>query len=119
MKTIVQRSRYLVLIGCWVMPACGQIETGYFQSKVDHVTQDVVVSRYGAPHKVDKLPEGRTVWTYFDRGSSTTGYGGYASSAGCKAYVLTFDHAEVLRDWKQQDCTSQPGTITEPLSNHK
>lgn len=102
-----QRLRYhLLCVGFGALLACSQFETGYFQSKVDQVTQEVVASRYGAPHKTDELPGGRAVWTYFDRGSSTAGYGGYAPTAPCKAYLLTFDQSGVLRDWKQQDCTS-------------
>ena len=105
--TRTQRLRYhLLCVGFGALLACSQFETGYFQSKVDQVTQEVVASRYGAPHKTDELPEGRAVWTYFDRGSSTAGYGGYAPTAPCKAYLLTFDQSGVLRDWKQQDCTS-------------
>jgi hypothetical protein len=102
-----QRSRYYLLdVGLVVLFACSQFETGYFQSKVDQVTQDVVAGRYGAPHKVDTLPEGRSVWTYYDRGSGTAGYGSYARPSRCKAYLLTFDQSGVLRDWKQQDCAS-------------
>ncbi|MDH5739151.1 MAG: hypothetical protein OEY77_02375, partial [Nitrospira sp.] len=109
---------YLMLAGLVLLLACSQFETGYFQSKVNQVTQEVVASRYGAPHKVDELPGGGTVWTYFDRGSSTAGFGTYAPSSQCKTYLLTFDRSEVLRDWKQQDCTRQSGTITEPSSSH-
>lgn len=107
MKTTLRRSRRLLPVALVALFACSEFETGYFQHRVDQVTRDVVANRYGAPHKVDKLSEGRSVWTYFDRGSSTTGYGNYASRSRCKAYVLTFDHAEILRDWKQQDCTSE------------
>jgi hypothetical protein len=107
MKITLQRSRYLVLAGFGILFGCSQFETGYFQHKVGHVTREVVASRYGAPHQVDKLPEGRAVWTYFDRGSSMVGYGSYAPPAPCKAYLLTFDQSGVLRDWKQQDCMSQ------------
>lgn len=117
MKRTLQRSRYLVLAGFGMLCGCSQFETGYFQHKVGQVTQDVVASRYGAPHKADKLPDGQAVWTYFDRGSGTTGYGSYASPAPCKAYLLTFDQSDVLRGWKQQGCTSQPGTTTEPSSD--
>jgi hypothetical protein len=92
-----QRLRYhLLCVGFGALLACSQFETGYFQNKVDQVTQ----------HKTDEFPGGRAVWTYFDRGSSTAGYGGYAPPAPCKAYLLTFDQSGVLRDWKQQDCTS-------------
>ncbi|OQW33897.1 MAG: hypothetical protein A4E19_19190 [Nitrospira sp. SG-bin1] len=117
MKRILRRSRSVSAIGLAVLSACGQIETGYFQSKVDQVTQDVVARRYGTPHRVDKLSDGRSVWTYFDRGSGTTGYGGYAPSSRCWAYVLTFDQTEVLRDWRQQDCTASSAT-TVPPSDH-
>ncbi len=106
MKLTLVRPRYLVFAGFGMLFGCSQFETGYFQHKVGQVTQEVVASRYGAPHKVDKVQEGRAVWTYFDRGSSTAAYGGYAPPAPCKAYVLTFDQSGVLRDWKQQDCTS-------------
>lgn len=119
MAMIRQRSRYLILAGLGVLLGCSQFETGYFQSKVDHVTQDVVAGRYGAPHKMDPLSEGRVVWTYFDRGSSTAGYGGYAPPPPCKAYLLTFDQSGVLRDWKLQDCASSQDTISEPSSGRK
>lgn len=107
MKMAVQQSRRLMLAGLvlLLLYACSQFETGYFQSKVNQVTRDVVGSRYGTPHKVDELPDGGTVWTYFDRGSGTAGFGNYAPSSQCKAYLLTFDESEVLRDWKQQECT--------------
>lgn len=118
MKSTLQQSRYLILAGFGILFGCSQFETGYFEHKVGQVTQDIVASRYGAPHTVDKLSEGRSVWTYFDRGSSTAGYGGYAPPAPCKAYLLTFDQSGVLRDWKQQGCTSQEKMISEPSSNH-
>lgn len=118
MKITPQRSRYLALVGFGVLLGCSQFETEYFQHKVGQVTQDVVANRYGAPHQVDKLQEGPVVWTYFDRGSSTAGYGGYASPAPCKAYLLTFDQSDILRDWRLQDCTSQQETISEPPLDH-
>ena len=116
MMATLRRSRYVLLIGFAVLSACGLLETGYFQTQVGQVTQDAVARRYGEPHKVGRLPEGRTVWTYFDRGSSTAGYTGYASRGPCNAYLLTFDQEGVLRDWQQQDCTSRK-TTTEPPSN--
>ncbi|MEK7760990.1 MAG: hypothetical protein AAB433_05385, partial [Nitrospirota bacterium] len=54
----------LVLIFCG---ACGEFETGYFQSKVNQVTQDEVAKRYGMPHKQEKQPDGHSLWTYFVR----------------------------------------------------
>jgi hypothetical protein len=118
MMVTLRRSRYLLLIGFGVLSACGLMEAGYFQSQVDQVTQDAVARRYGEPHKVAKLPEGRTVWTYFDRGSSSVGYGGYASRGPCKAYLLTFDQDGVLRDWQQQDCTSRKTTTESPATHN-
>ena len=114
MTMILQRSSYLLIMGLGTLFACSQFETEYFRSKVDQVTQKVVADRYGPPHKVEKLPEERSVWIYFDRGTSTTGYTGRVGSDKCKAYLLTFDPSGVLRDWKQQDCSSQPGPLTEP-----
>jgi hypothetical protein len=118
MKMTLRRLMYVLLAGLGMLFGCSQFEMGYFQHKVGSVTQDIVASRYGAPHQPNTLSDGRTVWTYFDRGSSTTGYGSYAPPAPCKAYLLTFDQSGVLRDWKQQDCTHQQNTISEPSSNH-
>lgn len=118
MKTTLRGSLRLLPVAFVALFACSEFETGYFQSKVDHATQNVVAGRYGMPHKEERLPGGRSVWTYFERGSSTVGYTGHAESSKCQAYLLTFDQSGVLRDWKQQDCTSQSGPITEPSSDH-
>jgi hypothetical protein len=84
--------------------ACVEIETGYFQGRVNEATEQTVASRYGPPHKVEQREGYQTVWTYFDRGSATVGYGGTARSTFCRAYVLTFDRQEILRGWQQQEC---------------
>ncbi|HWG97290.1 MAG TPA: hypothetical protein VN647_09420 [Nitrospira sp.] len=118
MKTTLRGSLRLLLVALVALFACSEFETAYFQDKVDHVTQNVVAGRYGMPHKEERLPAGGSVWTYFDRGSGTVGYTGHAESSKCKAYLLTFDQSGVLRDWKQQDCMSQSGPITEPSSDH-
>lgn len=118
MKTTLGGSLRLLPIALVALFACNEFETGYFQSKVDQVTQNVVAGRYGMPHKEDRLPAGGSVWTYFDRGSGTVGYSGRAESNKCNSYILTFDQSGVLRDWKQQDCTSQFGPITESPSDH-
>jgi hypothetical protein len=118
MKKTASQAWNLVLAGLVLLYACNHFETGYFQEKVNQVTQDIVESRYGAPHKVDELPERGVVWTYFERGSGTTGFGSYVPRSECKAFVLTFDEAAVLRNWKQQECGAQPGISTEPFSNH-
>jgi len=110
MEIVRRASLCIVLVGCGVLSACSLLESEYFQGKVNEVTQETVASRYGEPHKQDQLPDGRSAWTYFDRGSSTSGYGSYVRRPSCKAYVLTFDDRHVLRDWKQQGCTAQTAT---------
>lgn len=104
----------LALVFCG---ACGEFETGYFQSKVNQVTQDEVAKRYGVPHKQEKQPDGRSLWTYYVRGSGTSGYSGYARAEYCRAYLLTFDQEGMLRDWHDQDCATKPAKITEPFSD--
>jgi hypothetical protein len=91
----------VVLMG---LVACAEFETGYFQSRVDEATAQTVASRYGAPHKVERPEGSQTIWTYFDRGSATSGYAGTARSTYCRAYVLTFDRQDILRGWQQQEC---------------
>lgn len=97
--------------------ACGEFETGYFQSRVNQVTQEEVSKRYGAPHKQDQQADGRALWTYYVRGSGTSGYSGYARAEYCRAYLLTFDRQGILRDWRDQDCATKPAAITEPFSD--
>ena len=84
--------------------ACSEFETGYFQGRVNEATEQAVINRYGPPHKVEQREDYQTVWTYFDRGSATSGYVGTARSSYCRAYVLTFDRQEILRGWQQQEC---------------
>jgi len=100
-----------------VLSGCGEFETGYFQSKVNQVTQEEVAKRYGTPHKQEKQPDGRSLWTYYVRGSGTSGYSGYARAEYCRAYLLTFDQQGMLRDWHDQDCATKPAKITEPFSD--
>jgi hypothetical protein len=84
--------------------ACSEFETQYFKDRVNEATTERVAKRYGLPHKVEQREGHQTVWTYFDRGSATSGYGGTARSSFCRAYMLTFDRQEILRDWQQQEC---------------
>ena len=84
--------------------ACVEWETGYFQQRVNEASMDMVAKRYGPPHKVEQRESDQTVWTYFDRGSASSGYAGTARSSFCHAYVLTFDRQELLRGWQQQEC---------------
>ncbi len=57
--------------------------------------------RYGAPHKLDKFPDGRSQSGPTSIGGvARVGYSGYVRASYCRAYVLTFDQAEVLQDWK-------------------
>ncbi len=95
-------SGFILATAGWA--SCGYIETGYFQSKVDVATQEMVAQRYGPPDTIEKLGNGGAVWTYYDRGSATASYSGYARSTFCQAYVLTFDKEGTLRGWAQRDC---------------
>ena len=92
------------LFALGAVSACSEFETQYFKDRVHEATTERVAKRYGPPHKVEQREGHRTVWTYFDRGSATSGYIGTARSAFCRAYVLTFDRQEILRDWQQQEC---------------
>lgn len=112
-------ARFMLLVALGPALACSEFGAGYFQNEVNKANQVNVAARYGAPHKIEKLQDGRTVWTYFDRGSGTSGYSGYARSSYCRAYILTFDQNEVLREWQEQDCATRPATITEPFSDRK
>lgn len=96
--------RITAVLFCSMLPACSEFETGYFRDRVNHATQETVAHRYGSPHLIDKVQDGGSVWTYFDRGSATSSYTGYAKSSYCLAYVLTFDKQGVLRDWRQDHC---------------
>jgi hypothetical protein len=91
-----------------VLSGCSEFETKYFKDRVGEVSQEIVARRYGAPHRAEQLTDGRSVWTYFDRGSGTSGYAGTARSSYCRAYLLTFDQQNVLREWRQQDCSGRP-----------
>jgi hypothetical protein len=72
---------------------------------VNEVTQETVAHRYGAPHRIERLPGGRSLWTYFERGSGTASYAGSARGTYCRAYLLTFDdQTGILKDWRQEDC---------------
>lgn len=92
----------MLLVLVWA--GCSDFETGYFRERVNEVSIEQVVKRYGPPHKAEKLDGGRQTWTYFDRGSGTSGYSGMARSTYCRAYVLVFDQEDVLREWRQQEC---------------
>ena len=48
--------------------------------------------------------DGGEIWTYFERGRGTAGFGGQVRGGSCRAYVLKFDKQAVLRGWEQQPC---------------
>lgn len=103
------RDHYVLL--AWVlvtmtMQSCETLETRYFQDKINAATQEMVYHRYGAPHKMESLENGGSRWTYFERGSATASYSGYATGTFCKAYVLMFDKQEILREWQLQHCSN-------------
>ncbi len=92
-----------IVIGLLLLSACSG-SSKYFQDAVNEATQDMVGKRYGAPHKTQSASDGGEIWTYFERGSGTAGFGGQVRGGGCRAYVLTFDKQAVLRRWEQQHC---------------
>jgi hypothetical protein len=95
----------LVLIcALGAVSACSEFEAQHFKGRINEATTEQVAKRYGPPHEIEQREGHRMVWTYFDRGSATSGYTGTARSAFCRAYVLTFDRQEILRDWQQQEC---------------
>lgn len=93
----------LVLFGVVIL-SCGLVEMNYFRDRVGQVTQEQVAGRYGSPHEVTPLQGDGETWTYYDRGSATAGYSGYAGSTYCRAYTLSFDQQGVLRAWNEQRC---------------
>lgn len=84
--------------------ACSEFETEYFKDRINVATMERVAKRYGPPHKSEQVDGDKIRWTYFNRGSGTSSYSGYARSSFCRVYILTFDQREILRDWKQEDC---------------
>ena len=103
MKGGMRILRLLSLLGG--IAACSELELNYFQHRTNEVTIEQVAKRYGAPHKAEQQDGEKTVWTYYDRGSGTAGYTGIARGGFCRAYVLTFDKQDILRTWKQEECT--------------
>lgn len=101
MKPMVRWSAIL-----WVVASlsCSELETQYFKDRVNVATMERVAKRYGAPHKSEQVDGDKVRWTYYERGSATTGYSGFARSSYCRVYVLTFDRQEILRDWKEEHC---------------
>ena len=93
----------VIVIGLLILTACSS-GSKYFQDAVNEATQEMVAKRYGSPHKTESRSEGGEVWTYFERGSGTAGFGGQVRGGGCRAYLLTFDKEAVLRRWDQHMC---------------
>lgn len=92
-----------VVIGLLALGACAG-RPPYFQDAVNEANQDMVGKRYGSPHKRQSASDGGEIWTYFERGSGTAGFGGHVRGGSCRSYVLTFDQQAVLRQWAQQPC---------------
>ncbi len=112
-------ARWTQVVALGTALGCSDLGTAHFKDGVNKVNQVNVAQRYGPPHEHEKLKDGRTVWIYFERGSATAGYSGFARSTYCRAYILTFDENEVLREWQEQDCSTHPAKITEPFSDRK
>lgn len=119
LNVVGQVSRSIVFIVLGALCACGGMDFRYFEGQMNRANQVEVAGQYGPPHKVDRLSDGGAVWTYFERGSGTAGFTGSVQTSYCRAYLLTFDQTEVLRDWKQQDCATRPAPVTEPFSDRR
>ncbi len=84
--------------------SCSHLGSPYFRDKINDVTQERVLERHGVPHDQRSLANGGAVWTYYERSRASTGDASPASADSCRAYVLTFDAQNVLREWKQETC---------------
>ncbi len=92
-----------IALSLCLLSACSG-NSKYFQDAVNQATQDMVGKRYGSPHKTQVASDGGEIWTYFERGSGTAGFGGQVRGGSCRAYVLAFDKQKVLRGWEQRHC---------------
>jgi hypothetical protein len=73
--------------------ACESEQARYFKKHVNQVSQDAVAGLFGPPHRAHVLTTGGAVWAYE-----------YRDRSDCTVYILRFDQANVLRDWKEQQC---------------
>jgi hypothetical protein len=73
--------------------ACESERERYFRKHVNQGSQDAVARRFVPPHRAQELTTGGTVWSYE-----------YRDRSDCTVYILRFDQAKVLRDWKEQKC---------------
>ncbi len=103
-RVLKERARHAFLVLLMLVTISCGLETHYFKDRVNEVSQERVARRYGPPHKVESLQNGGETWIYYDRGSATASYAGYAESKYCRAYLLSFDKEGVLRDWNEQIC---------------
>ena len=92
-----------IVLGLLVLSACSG-SSKYFHDAVNEATQEMVGKRYGSPHKTQAAADGGEIWTYFERGSGTAGFGGQVRGGSCRAYVLKLDKQAVLRGCEQQPC---------------
>jgi hypothetical protein len=75
------------------LAACSSEQEHYFKRHVNRASQDAVARQFGPPHRAQELTDGGTVWSYE-----------YRDRSECRVYILRFDQAKVLRDWKEQQC---------------
>lgn len=93
------------LMGCETQP---QYERDFQAEVVNQSTQDDVRSKFGTPEMVTPLADGGEVWVYrYSRGKFSTGY---AATAECWEYSLTFNAKKVLRKSDAVNCSGKlPG----------
>lgn len=94
-----------ILTGCETQP---QYERDFQAEVVNQSTQDDVRSKFGTPEMVTPLNDGGEVWVYrYSRGKFSTGY---AATAECWEYSLTFNAKKVLRKSDALNCSGKlPG----------
>lgn len=120
---------------CLLIAACSPWRDAYLKDTVDHGTQADVREKLGPPHMIkDALLNDETVWIYryalseselhpyslsnvgraatevSNQAASMIGVGGGQGNSpekvSCVHYVLTFDQAKVLQQWKRESCSS-------------
>lgn len=90
------------VVACETAP---QFERNFQSEVVNQSTQDDVRAKFGTPEMVTPLNDGGEVWVYrYSRGKFSTGY---AATAECWEYALTFNASKVLRKLDAVNCSGK------------
>jgi hypothetical protein len=100
------RWRAAGLAAAWLMvlTACEPVPDRYLVKETGRATMDAVRAELGPPDYKKDLPDGGAEWIYAVKWSTAT-FMTYASHDAevCYEYTLTFDRAQVLRQWVRKD----------------